>query len=269
MRIYLMSIGNSMKPGFVKAVCILQFSFLFAISAAAQDTTAGENKWHFLAEPYLMFPNLKGTVGVGTLPDAELDADPGDIFSHFKIAAILYFEAANDKWAVSSDMVYLSLDQDATPGRLINNGSVDVKQLTWELAGLRKLLPWLEAGIGGRLNSFKTDIDLVTKNIGGGTTARSKSISQTWFDPIIMARVKNGMDKKFLYQFRGDIGGFGIGSEFAWQIQVYAGYRFSKLFQATAGYKVISVDYNKGSGEDRFLFDVDTFGPVLRLGFNF
>jgi hypothetical protein len=52
-------------------------------------------------------------------------------------------------------------------------------------------------------------------------------------------------------------------------MQAYAGYRFSKLFQATAGYKIISVDYNKGDGDDRFLFDMDTFGPVLRLGFNF
>jgi hypothetical protein len=32
--------------------------------------------------------------------------------------------------------------------------------------------------------------------------------------------------------------GFGIGSEFAWQVQAYAGYRFSRLFQITGGYRV-------------------------------
>ncbi|MGZ5135327.1 MAG: hypothetical protein ACXWCG_09260 [Flavitalea sp.] len=266
-----MSIGNYVyvKRGFLKVVCILHILFLYVPSSTAQDSTAGKNKWNLLVEPYLMFPNLKGTTGVGSLPDADVDADPGEVFSHFKIGAILYFEMAKDKWAFSSDIIYLNLDEDATTGPVINSGNVNLKQFLWEVAALRKLFPWLEAGIGGRLNSLKTSVDLVTKNIGGGTTVSSNSMTQTWFDPIIVARVKNQVDKKFLYQVRGDIGGFGIGSEFAWQLQAYAGYRFSKLFQATAGYKIISVDYNKGSGDDRFLFDMDTFGPVVRLGLNF
>ena len=46
-------------------------------------------------------------------------------------------------------------------------------------------------------------------------------------------------------------------------------YRFSKLFQLTDGYRVLSVAYNKGTGDDRFLYDIDTFGPVIRFGFIF
>jgi hypothetical protein len=119
-----------------------------------------KSKWNFLVEPYLMFPNLKGTTGVGTLPDADVDADPGDVFSHFKIGAILYFEVTKDKWAFTSDIIYLNLDEDATPGTLISSGNVNLKQFSWELGALRKLLPWLEAGLGGRLNCrlpvFKT-----------------------------------------------------------------------------------------------------------------
>jgi hypothetical protein len=217
----------------------------------------------------MLFPNLTGTSGVGTLPDADIDADAGDVFSHFKFGALVYFEMAKDKWAFSSDIIYMNLDEDATPGTLINSGNVNFKQFVWELGALRKLLPWLEAGIGGRLNNIKISMDLETKNIGEGTNARSKSLSQTWVDPIIIARVKSALEKKFIYVFRGDIGGFGIGSDFAWQLQAYAGYRFSKLFQVTAGYRVISADYLTGSGDDRFLFDVDTYGPVIRLGLNF
>jgi hypothetical protein len=72
-----------------------------------------------------------------------------------------------------------------------------------------------------------------------------------------------------LLQFRGDIGGFGVGSDFSWQIQANAGYRFSKLFQATIGYRVIGINYDKGEGMDRFVYDVDTYGPVIHTGFNF
>ena len=77
------------------------------------------------------------------------------------------------------------------------------------------------------------------------------------------------MHEKWLLQFRGDFGGFGIGSDFTWQLQAHAGYQFSKLFKLTACYRIIGVDYDKGSGQDRFVHDINTFGPVLRLGLNF
>jgi len=86
---------------------------------------------------------------------------------------------------------------------------------------------------------------------------------------ILILQQPMAKKKKFIYQFRADIGGFGLGSDLTWQIQAYAGYRFSKLFQITAGYRIMSIDYEKGSGQDRFLYDMNTFGPVLRLGFNF
>jgi hypothetical protein len=163
----------------------------------------------------------------------------------------------------------MKLNQDVTSGNLINSGDVTAKQLAWELAGLRRVTPWLELGLGGILNSLNLGVDINVNNIGGGTTNRSKELTQTWYDPMLIARIKNNQVKKFIYEFRGEIGGFGIGSDFAWQIQAYAGYRFSKLFHITGGYRVISLDYSKGEGENRFLYDMDTFGPVIRFGFNF
>jgi hypothetical protein len=29
------------------------------------------------------------------------------------------------------------------------------------------------------------------------------------------------------------------------------------------------MDYDKGDGSERFLYDMDTYGAVVRLGFNF
>jgi hypothetical protein len=257
----------------LKSFCILSLLFFPALSTLAQDSAAAKNKWKTLAELYMMFPNMKGNAGLGTLPDAPVDMNAADILNRLQMGAMLYVEAANDKWSVNTDIVYMHLEQNVRTGLLISSGEVNIKQLAWELAGLRKFLPWLEAGLGTRLNSLDTKVDMVTNNIigiiNGATTTRSKSITKTWVDPIIITRIKSAAGKKFIYQFRGDIGGFGIGSKFAWQVQAYAGYRFSKLFQLTGGYRVISVDYDKGSGQDRFLYDINTFGPVVRLGFNF
>ena len=139
----------------------------------------------------------------------------------------------------------------------------------WEVFGLYRVLPWLELGLGGLVSSVKAEVSIDRKVIGGGTTTLDASKTETWFDPMLIARIKNSGLQQFVYQFKGEIGGFGIGSDLAWQIQAYGGYRFSELFEMTAGYRIISLDYETGSGQGRFMYDVDTFGPVIRFGFNF
>jgi hypothetical protein len=244
--------------------CVVTLLAVTFNTAIAQDTT--KSKWHVLLEAYMMFPNMQGAVGLGTLPDASVDEDPGDIFNNFQFGAMLYAEFYNDDWAISSDFTYMSLGSDIAGKNGILTGEADLKQLGWELAGLRKLKPWLDAGIGFQLNSIKSDLNLVLNTPGTPTTAGS--LSETWIDPSIIARVRLPLSAKWFFQFRGNIGGFGIGSDFYWQLQTYFGYRFSQLFQLSAGYRVIDMDYEKGSGSDRFKYDIATFGPVVRLGFN-
>jgi hypothetical protein len=41
------------------------------------------------------------------------------------------------------------------------------------------------------------------------------------------------------------------------------------VFQLTDGYRVLSTDYDKGEGNERFIFNIKEFGPVIRFGFNF
>ena len=83
-----------------------------ANNLAAQDTANQNTKWMFLIEPYMMFPNMKGTVGLGNLPDADVDQDPGDILSKFNIGAMLYAEAHKGRWTISSDFTYMKLGAD-------------------------------------------------------------------------------------------------------------------------------------------------------------
>jgi hypothetical protein len=239
-------------------------------SPAAQptpDTPAGKSKWHCLLEPYMMFPNMNGTVGIGNLPESHLDENPGDIFSHFQFGAMLYAEAYNDKWLVSSDFTYMSLGQDIT-GKLIAFGHIDIKQLGWELAILKRIKPWLSLGLAGQLNNIKSDID-VAINTSTTPTTKSSSFSKTWVDPSVVAAIKMPLASKWSLRFRGNIGGFGIASKIYWQTQLYVDYHVSKNFQLSAGYRAIKVDYEKGSDADKFLYNVTTFGPIIRFGFNF
>lgn len=244
----------------VLAVLILVLNVPFV---SAQESTA-QKKWHYLTEIYLMFPNMKGETTVANLPPVEVDADAGDILGQLELGAMLYGEATNDNWAISSDILYMKLGQEVTAGTVVTGGDITMKQFAWELAGLKHIKPWLEVGLGGRLVSLYTGLDLETIN-----NPQSGSATKTWFDPIIIVRSNNVIHNKWLMQLRGDVGGFGIGSDFTWQVQANVGYRFSKLFQATVGYRYIGIDYDKGEGAERFLYDIDTFGAVVRLGFNF
>lgn len=240
---------------------IFLFIILAANSSFAQDPL--NHQWHYVLEGYMMFPNMSGQTTVGNLPEVDVDASAGDILGHLKIGAMLYAEATNGHWAITSDILYMNLGQDAQESNFVTGGNATVKETCWELAGLRRITPWLDAGVGGRLLNLNAEIDIETV-----LESRSGSASRTWFDPVIIARSNHVFNEKWLLQFRGDVGGFGIGSDFTWQGQVYAGYRFSDLFQMTIGYRYIGIDYDKGDNADRFLYDIDTYGAVLRLGFN-
>jgi hypothetical protein len=239
---------------------------------SAQDTllTTNNNKWHFLVEPYLMFPNMQGDLGLGDLPDASIDLNPGDIFNHLQIGGMLYLEGRNDNWAATSDFLYMKLNQDISPNKPINSGTATMSQTVWELAGMYKLNAWLEVGAGARLYNITADAELKIATLPPGTeTTQSKSINETWVDPIIVTRLSYFTETNWIAELRADIGGFGIGSKFAWQIQADFGYRFSKLFHATIGYRDIDVNYENGNDSERFLYNIATFGPVIRLRFNF
>jgi len=243
-------------------------TFLY-INHAYANPADSLKKWHFQTDIYLLFPYMKGNLGIGNEITAPVDATPGDIFSNLKMGGMLYLEARHNKWAVTSDLIFMNLKQDIAPGKFWDNGTAGAKQLVWEPAGLYRLLPFLEIGAGGRLNNLQASIDGRRNVFPAGTYEVSESASKTWFDPILITRLTADIKDKWLFQFRGDLGGFGVGSKFTWQVQAYAGYQFTKLFRLTAGYRYMSMDYDKGTDAGRFIYNVDTFGPEIKFGFSF
>jgi hypothetical protein len=250
------------------SILILTFSIT---NVLAQETIPVKSGWSFLVEPYAMFPNMSGDVGLGNLPDVTADVSPSDIFNNLQMGAMLYLEASNEKWNINSDLLYMNLSQGVKENTIVKNGEVSAKQLGWEVAGLYKVRPNLQFGLGLLLNSIESGVDINRIALGGGTTNAKKNITKTWVDPMLIAVFTNKPGKKIIYKLRGEVGGFGLDADtnFAWQMQGYAGYRFSKLFQLEGGYRVIGLDYETGSGSDRFLYSMNTYGPIIKFGFNF
>ncbi len=84
--------------------------------------------------------------------------------------------------------------------------------------------------MGGRLNYLVTDVDAQRNVLPEGSETLSGHHSKTFYDPILLTRLTYSIEDKWLFQFRGDLGGFGIGSDFTWQLQAYAGYQIGIQF---------------------------------------
>lgn len=244
-------------------IALILLTFARPDPSAAQEgrdagVTAVEDRWEFVVAPYLLLPHMSGSVTVRAL-SVDVAADPGDIFSKLRFGAMFYLEAHNSTWAITLDGLFMWLKEDAE--RL--PAEADMNQGAIELAGYRRLAPWAEALIGGRLNILGASIT------SEGPLGFEADDDKVWFDPLIGARFEVPRTGKWRLRLRGDIGGFGIGSDLAWQIYPVVAYRFSRLFALAAAYRVISMDYKTGSGSDRFEYDMRIFGPEVGLVFHF
>jgi hypothetical protein len=102
---------------------------------------------------------------------------------------------------------------------------------------------------------------------GGRAFGRSGSVD--WLDPVIGARVRYAVAPGHELFLRGDIGGFGVGSDFSWQAIGGYGFDFGAwngiTFSGVIGYRALSVDYAQGEGRSRYEFDMLQHGPILGL----
>ena len=102
-----------------------------------------------------------------------------------------------------------------------------------------------------------------------GPLGFNPSGTQDWWDPILGTQLSLPLGKHFSLNVRGDLGGFGLGSDLTWQAFPYVSWQFTKWGSLQLGYRWIYADYETGSGLSRFKYDVLTHGPQLGVTFSF
>ncbi len=245
--------------------------FFIALPIMAQDNNKEEQnvdgkKWNFTAAPYLLLPSMDGDVAIKGLPIAT-SLNPGDIFDNLDFGFMLFFEANTDKWAVNLDLLYMDLSKKGVTPLTSRDAEVGMKQLAITVNGLYRFNSWLEVGLGGRINSIDASV-----NIAAGDyilPGRDFSMNQTWFDPLVVVRVMTQLNNKWRFGMVTNAGGFGVGSDLAWEVNPFVGYQFSKLFEIDIAYRWLGMDYETGTGTDYFKYDMVISGPELGLLFHF
>ena len=221
--------------------------------------------WSFEASIYAWLAGLDGTIGVSPLGGGQpVEASFSDLAGFLDFAAAGHFEAHSPKVVLLGDINYVGLgaERDAeVEGQPV---TVDMDYNQW----------LLELGGGYRLSS-EFDLLLVGRyyiqELGETTTAVSGTegteTSHRWGDIYVGARWTKFLGERWWISLRGDIGAGG--SNFAWFGNAGFGYRFSDLVSVGLAYRVLSLDYETGSGTDYYKYDVAMGGPGMVLSFAF
>jgi hypothetical protein len=246
-----------------------------------QERADPSDDWEIHFKPYLYMLSLdaKGTVSGLS---GSLDIGFDDVVDHLDMAAMGRIEAWKGRWGLTFDGLFMNLSADesfkgrrgivnfdldadvrlgvadfAVAYRLVESrfGDEDKQCLTFEPYG------------GLRYGYLRQKMDLNVNIAGVGSTGASLGGSEDWVEPFIGGHIIWDLSDKLALDFRGDAGGFGIGSasNLMWQIALSIDYKLSKNTFVNAGYRIIDLDYSRGSGSNEFGIDLRAKGPFVGL----
>lgn len=227
---------------------------LVGASAPVGAQTASD-EWQVVVAPYLMGASMGGATTVRGL-DANIDASASDIFSNLQFGAMGMMTARKGNWGFGGDAIWMAL------GTTVHNTNVDFNQGAFAFYGLRRLSPAADVTFGLRVNTLQGN--LTFKELG-----REVNQDQTWVDPLAGLLLRTPEKRLVEARVYGEIGGFGAGSNFAWQIFPTVGFNFVPSFSLELGYRWLDIDYKTGEGNAQFTYDVLSQGPVFGFAFRF
>ncbi len=247
---------------------------LIALTASARAGTpapevftpppAVADAWEFRAGLPAWISGLKGDAGVlGTVE--PVDVAFKDIVPVIDMAAALSFEARRGRWGILTSGLYMDISNAAgTPGPLVDEVALELKQLMLDAALSYAVVDndcgSLELLAGARYNYIKLNL-----TIDGPLGTVSREGSKSWVDPYVGVLGRSRISDSISLVGKGDIGGFGVGSDLTWQLYGGLEFQISRSCYVGVGYRYLSVDYTSGG----FTYDLATSGPQIELGFEF
>ena len=236
---------------------VLVASLAFLVTGLT-PAAAGAGERESTVVLYLWGAGLDGTVAMGgTVTDVDMSF--GDIVDNLDAGAQARLETHKDRWRVLADFIYMDLGHEAAnlPAEL------EVKQSVFEVLGGYSVSPSFDVLFGGRYSELDNRVAFSGPLGLGPLTDR-----HSWVDPVIGGRYRGG-GERFHYSLRADVAGFGVGSELTWNAEAVVSWDVSPRVVLGASYRVNDVDFEEGSGDNLFQYEMTTAGPAFGVGFRF
>jgi len=228
---------------------------------------AQSNEWEVVLAPYVLFGSLTGDAAVGPTGPTPVDLGFGDIVKNLEFGVMGHAEVWKGAWGFVGDVIYLDLGSDlAIP--VLGVLDIGVQEVVAEgLLGRRFRAPRRQIDVLAGVRYWNLGLDLELVSLPGA----GLNLGDDWVDPVVGSRILQEVGEEWSLIARGDVGGFGLGSDFSWNVQGGVGYDVSDTFSLVAQYRALSVDFeNDDAGSADFLsYDTVTHGPLLGFVFRF
>jgi len=250
-----------MKPDNVTA-CLLG-SLTCLLSGIA---TAADGDWQHTMFVYAMGAALEGDAYVGPL-HVPVDMSISDVFDALEFGAMGAYRADNGTWSITGDATFMGLGGTGKgPRRGLVKADVDVDQTTLSVTLGRRLTPSLEALFSLSYFDLSTDVKVTTTGPLGLVTAKA-SAGADWIDPLVGLQYNVPIGDAWRFNLRGDVGGFGVGSDMTYQVLTNLRWQANERFGVAFGYRLIAFDYEDGNEGTRHYqrYDLVEQGPFVGM----
>lgn len=223
------------------------------------------SSWTYDFSTYYWAASISGQISIdGQEIDIE-DGGDGGLSAPALLGFLGQFEAHHGPWSYVFAPIFISAT-DMKGGQPPNtDANVDIHAQVHELFVAREMGAGWEWMAGARYQKLDTSMDLSV----GGVFQSAHESTRTWTDPIVGLRYHSDLGGDWSLHARGDVGGFGVGSDFAWNASALFDYRFSELFGMFLGYRALSFRWEDLGGSGRTAYDLSMFGPVIGASFSF
>lgn len=250
----------------------------------------GTKDWLLLITIYAWLAGINGETGTGDNV-ADVDMSFGDIWENFDVGGQGHIEFWWKRWMFFVDSTYIVTKENNSETTVIGSlkSRYESKFFLFDAAsGYRvaqiplssnirsnglKCWPSLNVDIyaGGRIFNVGSKLSLKLDTPIGSAKKNFKD-ANTWFDFIVGTRLIFYTTENLSLVLKTDIGGFGLGfsSDIDWNFAANVAYEWPWWgIISYVGYRVLYVDYEDGSGDNRFVYKIWQTGPQLGVGVRF
>lgn len=265
-----------------QALCLLVLGLVLSQSAAMAQSSADFNldprptdvkylsqqstdDWRFSLLVYLWVPGFNGDVTAGDL-STDVDNNPINIWDSLNAAFLGEAELRKGPFTLTVNTIYLGFEADDLG--LNNKTTADLDGIIVDVTAGWRVAQW-EIGNNSTL-SLSPIAGFRYYAIGLGVDVDGvgdADVDEDLWDPVVGARLAAEFGEHWAINFRGDVGGFGVGTQLSWLADLNAAFWFNQHFFITAGYKVMGLDIDENSGPDLLQLQGVLHGPYVGIGF--
>ena len=224
-----------------------------------------------LAVPYVWFP----WIGAGIRPaDTRLSStsntiDPGKLYSHLTWVPFMgQAEFRSGSFGLVTDFIHAPLKSGISTRDILfssGTGEFTLNQGSAVVLHRALALPDQSADIGFGFRAWGLDGQIALSGRRQRLPAVTVVNGLSWADPLIAARYHYDFGNGFAATAYGDLGGFGLGAHFDWQLLGTLDYALRPGLDLHFGFRSLNFSY----GAPRTNISMNMNGPIISATFRF